>query len=79
MDEAHQQTPHALFMFLARNAREPSPTESIDEVANSSGSNSMPVARDSFAMFKEPGFLVALAIILLFEAAFGGVLLALTS
>jgi hypothetical protein len=39
----------------------------------------MRVARDSFSMFTDTGFLVALAIILLFETAFAGVMLALTS
>jgi hypothetical protein len=38
----------------------------------------MRLARDSFSMFTDTGFLVALAIILLFEAAFAGLMLALT-
>jgi hypothetical protein len=39
----------------------------------------MQVARDSFLVFTDTGFLVALAIILLFEAAFAGLMLALTN
>jgi hypothetical protein len=39
----------------------------------------MRVIRDSFSVFIEPGFLVALAIIFAFEAAFAALMLVLTS
>lgn len=39
----------------------------------------MRVLRDSFLVFLDGGFLAALAIIFLFELAFAGLMLALTS
>jgi hypothetical protein len=39
----------------------------------------MRVLRDTFAMFTDGGFLVALTVILAFEAAFTGLMLVLTS
>jgi hypothetical protein len=39
----------------------------------------MRVLRDSFAMFVDGGFLVALMIVLAFEAALAGLMLVLTS
>jgi hypothetical protein len=42
-------------------------------------SSDMRVIRDSFGVFGEPGFLVAIAIIVVFEAAFAGLMLVLTS
>jgi hypothetical protein len=39
----------------------------------------MRVVRDSFLMFKDAGFLISLAIVLLFEAGFAAIMLVLTS
>ena len=39
----------------------------------------MRVVRDSFSVFAEPGFLIAIAVIFVFEAAFAALMLVLTS